>query len=72
MISMVIRVAIIGASGYTGGELLRILTMHPEVEVTIATSREYVGKPIYFVHFNLRKFYRNLRFSNVDIDEISE
>jgi len=69
---MVVRVAVIGASGYTGGELLRILAVHPEVEVTIATSREYVGKPIYFVHFNLRKFYRDLRFSNVNMDKISE
>ncbi|MEM0366731.1 MAG: N-acetyl-gamma-glutamyl-phosphate reductase [Acidilobaceae archaeon] len=67
---MVVRVAIIGASGYTGGELLRLLALHPYVEVTVATSREYVGKPIHIAHFNLRGYYRNLRFSKLDLDTI--
>ncbi|HDN76091.1 MAG TPA: N-acetyl-gamma-glutamyl-phosphate reductase, partial [Acidilobales archaeon] len=49
-----VNVAIIGASGYTGGELLRILFHHPEAEVTVATSREYKGKPVHYIHFNLR------------------
>ncbi|RLG85534.1 MAG: N-acetyl-gamma-glutamyl-phosphate reductase, partial [Thermoprotei archaeon] len=42
-----LRVAIIGASGYTGGELLRLFTQHPNTEVSVVTSREYVGKPIH-------------------------
>ncbi|MEW6593287.1 MAG: N-acetyl-gamma-glutamyl-phosphate reductase [Thermodesulfobacteriota bacterium] len=41
-----IRVGIIGASGYTGAELVRILVNHPEVEITLATSRQYAGKPL--------------------------
>ncbi|MEM1743162.1 MAG: N-acetyl-gamma-glutamyl-phosphate reductase, partial [Nitrososphaerota archaeon] len=64
------RVGIVGASGYTGGELLRILSTHPDVEVTIATSREFSGKPISYVHVNLRKHYTNLKFSNVSLEEI--
>lgn len=68
---MTVKVGIAGASGYTGGELLRLLTTHPEVEVTYATSREYVGKPIHYVHFNLRGYYRGLKFSDFKIDEIS-
>jgi len=67
-----VRVCIIGASGYTGGELLRILTMHRGVEVAVATSREYVGKPVHYVHFNLRSFYRNLKFTDLNLDRISE
>ena len=49
------RVAIIGGSGYTGGELLRILLGHPEVEVTQVTSRSHLGEYVYQVHPNLRK-----------------
>lgn len=41
-----IRVGIIGASGYTGAELVRLLVNHPEVELTLVTSRQYAGKPL--------------------------
>ncbi len=67
-----IKVAVIGASGYTGGELLRILAQHPRVEVVMATSREFKGKPIHYVHFNLRGFYRHLRFTEFNLDKVSE
>lgn len=40
------KVAIIGASGYTGVELLRLLSGHPQVEVVAVTSRQYEGLPI--------------------------
>lgn len=48
------RVAILGASGYTGGELLRLLLDHPHVELTQVTSEQNAGKFVYFVHPNLR------------------
>ena len=38
-----IRAAIAGASGYTGGELIRLLHFHPEVEVTQVTSERLAG-----------------------------
>lgn len=41
-----IRAAIVGASGYSGEELLRILLRHPAVDVTCVTSRQYAGKPL--------------------------
>ena len=50
-----IRAAIIGGSGYTGGELLRLLVQHPEVEVTQVTSRRRLGEYVYQTHPNLRK-----------------
>lgn len=48
-----IRVAIIGGSGYGGGELLRLLASHPGVEVVSATSRKHAGRPVHAVHDNL-------------------
>jgi len=50
-----IRVGIIGASGYTGVELARILSAHPDVQLTIATSRKYAGKALSEVFPSLRK-----------------
>jgi N-acetyl-gamma-glutamyl-phosphate reductase len=44
------RVAVIGAAGYVGGELLRILLQHPEVTECVATSRSQAGKPVASVH----------------------
>jgi N-acetyl-gamma-glutamyl-phosphate/LysW-gamma-L-alpha-aminoadipyl-6-phosphate reductase len=58
-----IRVSIIGASGYGGGELLRILLCHPMVEVVQATSRSHQGEYLYQVHPNLRK-RTQLKFSD--------
>ena len=66
------RIAILGGSGYTGGELLRILSMHSEAEVIVATSREYKGKPVYYAHPGLHGVYRGLKFSEVNIDKILE
>lgn len=48
------RVSIVGASGYTGGELLRLLLAHPQVEVVAATSERNAGKFLYQVHPHLR------------------
>jgi N-acetyl-gamma-glutamyl-phosphate reductase len=41
-----IKVAIVGASGYTGMELLRLLLAHPQVELVAVTSRQEAGKPL--------------------------
>ncbi len=49
------RVSILGASGYAGGELLRLLLQHPEVEISQVSSERLSGKPVYFAHPNLRK-----------------
>ena len=49
-----IRASILGGSGYGGGELLRLLLGHPEVEVAQVTSRRYAGKPVWRAHPNLR------------------
>ena len=59
-----VSVSIIGASGYTGGELLRLLLFHPGVEIKQATSERFFGKPLHKVHPNLRKL-SNLKFSSL-------
>lgn len=59
-----IQVAIVGASGYVGGELLRLLLAHPQVQVTQITSETYAGQYAYFVHPNLRG-RTDLRFGRV-------
>ena len=48
-------VSIVGGSGYGGGELLRLLLGHPQVNVKQVTSRSHVGEYVYQVHPNLRK-----------------
>jgi N-acetyl-gamma-glutamyl-phosphate/LysW-gamma-L-alpha-aminoadipyl-6-phosphate reductase len=50
-----IRAGIIGGSGYAGGELIRLLTGHPETEIIYATSRAKMGEYFYQSHPNLRK-----------------
>src|SRR5215216_1585543 len=56
-------VSIIGGSGYGGGELLRLLLNHPEVEIKQVTSRSHLGEYVYQVHPNLRK-RTQLKFSD--------
>jgi LysW-gamma-L-alpha-aminoadipyl-6-phosphate/LysW-L-glutamyl-5-phosphate reductase len=51
---MSLRVSIVGASGYVGGELLRLLLWHPEVEVAQATSGRNAGRYLHQIHPNLR------------------
>lgn len=48
------RVAVIGAAGYAGGELLRLLLSHPDVTDWVATSRSQAGKPVGDAHPQLR------------------
>jgi len=63
------KVTIIGASGYTGSELLRLLVNHNEIEKIIPTSRGYEGKPVSSVHENLKNIYDE-KFVNPEIKEI--
>ena len=49
------RVGVIGAGGYAGGELLRLLLTHPKVTEIVAGSESLSGKPVTAAHPNLRK-----------------
>ena len=48
-----IRAGIIGGSGYTGGELIRLLLRHPEARLDFAFSTTRAGKPLYSAHPDL-------------------
>ncbi|MAF06660.1 MAG: N-acetyl-gamma-glutamyl-phosphate reductase [Acidiferrobacteraceae bacterium] len=50
-----INVSIVGGSGYTGGELLRLLLLHEGSRVTQVTSERFAGKAVHKAHPNLRK-----------------
>ena len=55
---MGLRIAVIGAAGYVGGELLRLLSQHPGVDEWIATSRSQAGMRVDEVHPALGSFHR--------------
>ena len=65
------RVGIIGATGYTGLELLRFLLLHPKVEVTALTSQKYAGVPIDQVFPSLMK-HLQLKCEELAVDQISK
>ncbi|PIE58702.1 MAG: N-acetyl-gamma-glutamyl-phosphate reductase [Desulfobulbus propionicus] len=65
-----IQVGIVGASGYTGAELARILCNHPDVQLTVATSRTYAGKSMAEVFPNLRG-YTDIICANLSGEEMA-
>ena len=67
-----IRVGILGAAGYTGGELIRLLINHPEAEIVFANSESNAGNPVAEVHEGLYgdcdlKFTSEMPFDEVDV-----
>ena len=48
-----IKVGIVGGSGYTGGELIRLLINHPNVDITFINSKTYTGKKVVDIHKDL-------------------
>jgi len=66
-----LRIGIVGGSGYVGGELLRLLLLHPQVEVTMVTSRQSIGEHVFSVHPNLRGLTQ-LKFVPLDLAELQK
>lgn len=66
-----VKVGIVGGTGYTGVELLRILVMHPEVELRVITSRSEAGTPVAELFPNLRGKV-NLDFAAPDMSQLTE
>lgn len=63
-----IKVAVVGASGYTGFELLRILSAHPNAEVVYATSRKEAGEKICGMYPALKPYYGDMKFCEPNFD----
>ena len=65
------KVGIIGATGYTGVELLRLLLHHPQVEVAALTSQKYAGMPIDQVFPSLTN-HLPLKCEELNVEQISK
>jgi len=63
-----IEIGIIGGSGYTGGELLRLLKNHKNVNITAVTSRQYDGVNVSKVHPHLRGM--DIKFDDISVEDI--
>ncbi|MDQ1721577.1 MAG: N-acetyl-gamma-glutamyl-phosphate reductase [Pseudonocardiales bacterium] len=70
MFRMGISVAVAGASGYAGGELLRLLAGHPDLEVVAATAHGNAGQPVTEIHPHLIS-YRDLVFGDTSAAELA-
>jgi N-acetyl-gamma-glutamyl-phosphate reductase len=68
------KVAIVGASGYTGGELVRLLLRHPHAELAAVTSRQYAGEPVVEVYprAGLSENAKALRFTDPAPEKIAD
>lgn len=60
-----VKISIVGGSGYTGGEALRLLLAHPNYEIVQVTSESNAGKPVHVTHPNLRGV-TNLKYSSIN------
>ncbi|WP_136681605.1 N-acetyl-gamma-glutamyl-phosphate reductase [Neptunomonas sp. XY-337] len=65
-----IKVGIVGGTGYTGVELLRLLANHPDVEVSVITSRSEAGVKVADMFPNLRRHY-DLAFTVPDTEALA-
>jgi len=65
------KTALIGASGYTGGELLRLLSQHSEFNPEVIVAHSNAGEQITSLHPHLDQ-YAGLKFSSLDINTVSE
>jgi N-acetyl-gamma-glutamyl-phosphate reductase len=67
---MMLRTGIVGGTGYTGVELMRLLAGHPGVEVSVITSRSEAGRNVADLFPNLRGCL-DIRFSDPDIESLA-
>ncbi len=66
-----IKVAIVGGTGYTGVELLRLLALHPHAQVEIITSRSEEGVRVADMYPNLREYYPALVFTVPQVEQLT-
>ncbi|MFN8012622.1 MAG: N-acetyl-gamma-glutamyl-phosphate reductase [Holophagaceae bacterium] len=67
-----VHAAVLGAAGYGGGELLRLLAGHPAVGAVQAVSKSHAGKPLHAAHPNLRGFVPGTFLADTDWGAFAE
>ena len=65
------KIGVVGASGYAGGELLRLLSNHPNFEISFIAAYANAGEPITGVHPHLTEF-KGKSFSSVKVDDLNK
>lgn len=65
-----LEIGIVGGTGYTGVELLRILAQHPRAFVKVITSRSEAGLYVWELFANLREAYPDLQYSEPDVERL--
>jgi N-acetyl-gamma-glutamyl-phosphate reductase len=65
------KIGVVGASGYAGGELLRLLSTHPDFKITVIAAHSHAGESITGLHPHLANF-AGQSFSSVSIDNLNK
>src|SRR3954463_11244149 len=68
---MAYRAAVVGGSGYTGAELLRLLAGHPEIEVALVTAESNAGATVAELYPSLAMAYEALTYESVAPSELA-
>src|SRR4051794_13189441 len=68
---MAYRAAVVGGSGYTGVELLRLLAGHPEIEVALVTAEANAGATVAELYPSLAVAYEGLTYERVDSGDLA-
>jgi N-acetyl-gamma-glutamyl-phosphate reductase len=69
---MIIKASIVGATGYTGIELIRILSQHPKVKLSYLISESYQGQSLASLFPHLSNLAKAMSFSGMDVDKIAK
>ena len=64
------KIGVVGASGYVGGELLRLLVVHPKIEISMITSMKKAGEYVHRIHPSLKGFI-DLTFSPLNMEKLA-
>ena len=66
-----VNIGIVGGSGFTGAELLRLCAGHPELNVELATGDTQAGTPVAALYPSLAAAYPDLTFTQYDADRVA-
>lgn len=67
-----LKIGIVGGTGYTGSELLRLLAGHPNAHVVAVTSRSEAGRPVAEAYPHVARYYEDLSFSAPDPEALAD